>query len=227
MQLFWFVSKRRAMADQIIQNIVEWISMVPPIGVYLIFFGIAYIENIIPPMPGDVLVAFGGYLAAEGIIDIFPILSLTVIASVFGFMTMYWFGHKWGVQIEDNRDSHFVLRFIDYKYFARGKKWMRRWGQGVVLANRFLAGTRSVISLTAGMSNLKIVPTVLNSIISSLLWNSLLISAGWVVRDNWQIIGEYLSSYGKIILALIVLIILLKVYFSYRPKEEKEQREKK
>lgn len=215
------------MADQIIQSVVDWISVVPPAGVYLIFFGIAYIENLIPPMPGDVIVAFGGYLAAEGVVRLFPVLSLTVIASVAGFMTMYWLGHKWGSQIENNRESHFILRFIPYKYFSRGKKWMNRWGQGVVIANRFLAGTRSVISLTAGMSHLKILPTVLSSLVSSVLWNSLLLGMGWIIRDNWQIIGEYLSNYGKIILAIILLFIAVKVYFSYSAKStpHKDQKE--
>src|SRR6056297_1785226 len=129
------------MADQIIQSVVEWISMVPPSGIYMILFGIAYVENLIPPMPGDVIVAFGGYLAAEGVIGIMPLWGFTVIASVLGFMTMYWLGYKWGVQIEEHREDHLLLRFIDYKYFKRGKKWMGRWGQGVILANRFLAGT--------------------------------------------------------------------------------------
>lgn len=214
------------MADQMIQSIIEWISVVPPAGIYLIFLGVAYFENLIPPMPGDVLVAFGGYLAAEGVINIFPIWSLTIIASVFGFMTMYWLGYKWGEQIEENRDSHFILRFIPYKYFKRGKKWMNRWGQGVVIANRFLAGTRSVISLTAGMSRLKITPTILSSLISSILWNSLLLGMGWVIRDNWPVIGEYLSNYGKVILGLIVLFIAGKAYFSHKRKSLPEQDKK-
>jgi len=207
------------MADQIIQSIVDWISVVPPLGVYLIFFGIAYVENLIPPLPGDVIVAFGGYLAAEGLIQLFPVWCLTVTSSVAGFMTMYWLGHRWGEQIEENRDSHFLLRFIDYKYFARGKKWMEKWGQGVVIMNRFLAGTRSVISLTAGISHLKVIPTILSSLVSSVLWNSLLLGMGWVIRDNWPVIGEYLSNYGKVILALIVLFVGGKAYFSYRRKK--------
>lgn len=207
------------MADQIVQSVVEWISMVPAIWIYLIFFGIAYIENLIPPMPGDVLVAFAGYLAAEGVILIFPVWSLTIIASVVGFMTMYWLGYKWGEQIENNRKSHFILRFIPYKYFRRGRRWMSIWGQGVVIANRFLAGTRSVISLTAGMSRLKIFPTILSSLVSSVLWNSLLLGMGWVIRDNWPIIGSYLTNYGQIILALIVLFIAGKLYFNYWKKK--------
>ncbi|MEX2477752.1 MAG: DedA family protein [Gracilimonas sp.] len=207
------------MADQVVQSIIEWINVVPPIVIYLIFFGVAYIENLIPPMPGDVLVAFAGYLAAEGVIRLFPVWSLTIIASVVGFMTMYWLGYKWGEQIESNKEGHFILRFIPYKYFRRGRLWMSRWGQGVVIANRFLAGTRSVISLTAGISRLNVIPTTLSSLISSILWNSLLIGMGWVIRDNWPVIGEYLSNYGKVILGLIVLFIAVKAYFWYNSKK--------
>ncbi len=215
------------MADQVIQSIVEWVSAAPPLGIYFIFFGVAYFENIVPPVPGDVLVAFGGYLAAEGVVGVTPIWGTTVTASVIGFMTMYWVGHKWGAQIENDRHNHIILQLIDYKYFYRGKKWMARWGQGVILANRFLAGTRSVISLTAGMSNLKVSTTIISSLISSMLWNCLLIGAGWFVRDNWKVVGTYLSNYGKIILALIVLFVAYKAYFMYKRKvsAEKDRKE--
>tara|TARA_R110001599_G_scaffold244895_2_gene445149 strand:+ start:10021 stop:10662 length:642 start_codon:yes stop_codon:yes gene_type:complete len=198
------------MADQVVQNIVDWINVVPPIGIYLIFFGIAYLENLIPPMPGDVIVAFGGYLAAEGTVSFMLLFVVTVFASVIGFMNMYWFGKKWGSQIEENPKSHLLLKFIDYKYFQKGKKWMNKWGQWVVFGNRFLAGTRSVISLTTGMSGLKVSYTVMNSFLSSILWNALLLGAGWYVQDNWEIIGMYLSNYGKLILGGIIVVIALK-----------------
>ncbi|MBO6623178.1 MAG: DedA family protein [Balneola sp.] len=198
------------MADQVVQNIVDWINVVPPIGIYLIFFGIAYLENLIPPMPGDVIVAFGGYLAAEGTVSFMLLFVVTVFASVIGFMNMYWFGKKWGSQIEENPNSHLLLKFIDYKYFQKGKKWMNKWGQWVVFGNRFLAGTRSVISLTTGMSGLKVSYTVMNSFLSSILWNALLLGAGWYVQDNWEIIGRYLSNYGKLILGAIIVVIALK-----------------
>jgi membrane protein DedA with SNARE-associated domain len=155
-------------------------------------------------MPGDVILAFGGYLAAEGLIGVFPLWVLTVAASVVGFMNMYWLGHKLENQIKQNRHDHFVLKFFNYNYIRTGKMWMNRYGQWVVFGNRFLAGTRSVISLTAGMSQLNITRTLVNAAISSALWNAILVGAGWFVRDNWPIIGNYLASYGKGILLLII-----------------------
>lgn len=208
------------MADYFVQTVIEWIQVIPPGAIYLLFFGIAYLENLIPPVPGDVLVAFGGYLAAEGIILIWPVWSLTIVASVMGFMTMYWLGYSWGEGIENNRTTHFILRFIPYRYLSRGKKWMQRWGQGVVMANRFLAGTRSVISLTAGISHLPIPQTMASSLLSSVLWNSLLLVLGWIIQDNWQIIGGYLSSYGQSILVLIFLFVIITIWVKRRKKSK-------
>ena len=199
------------MVDQVIQVVVDWVTIVGPLGVYLVITAIAYLENILPPIPGDVLVAFSGYLAAEGLIGIFPIWILTVAASVVGFMNMFWIGQKLENQIYTNRHDHILLKFFNYRYIKIAKLWMTKYGQWVVLGNRFLAGTRSVISLTAGISHLNTRQTIVSSFISSVLWNALLIGSGWLVKENWAIIGDYLSAYGKVILIGIAILILSKV----------------
>jgi membrane protein DedA with SNARE-associated domain len=197
--------------EQFIQEIVQLIYSLPSTAIYLVFFTIAYVENIIPPIPGDVLVAFGGYLAAESIVGLVPILLLTTVASVIGFMNMYWFGKKWGEHIEVSEKQLWWLRFIPINYLGKVQAWMGRWGIGVVLANRFLAGTRSVISLAAGLSNTRVGLTIIASTISSVLWNGVLLGFGWFVHENWMLVGDYLSIYGRIILGLIVLFFVIRL----------------
>lgn len=206
------------MADQFVQEVVQLVNSLPPISIYLVFFGIAYVENIVPPIPGDVLVAFGGYLAAESVIGLGPVYILTTVASVVGFMSMYWIGSRWGDQIEQKGRRIWLLRFIPLKYINEVRSWMQRWGMGVVLANRFLAGTRSVISLTAGLSHTGVTGTVVCSTISSLLWNGILLGFGWIVHENWYLIGDYLSVYGQIILGGIVVFILVRIGIHYYRK---------
>ncbi|HKK45172.1 MAG TPA: DedA family protein [Balneolaceae bacterium] len=198
------------MIEQFTNDVVQLVNTLPPASIYLVFFLIAYTENIVPPIPGDLLVAFGGYLAAESVIGFVPVLLLTTIASVIGFMSMYWIGHRWGAQIEENPKRLWLLRFIPLKYLHKVRHWMQRWGLRVVLANRFLAGTRSVISITAGLGHTKISSTIICSFISSILWNTILLGFGWVVHENWRLIGKYLSIYGKIILGALALVIIIK-----------------
>lgn len=187
--------------------LVEWISSLSPMSIYIIFCLVAYLENVIPPVPGDVLIVFGGYLAAEQVVEFMPILMGTTVASVLGFMSMYAIGAHFGDQIAIQRKKFWMMRFFDIKYFDRAKRWMARWGQKVILANRFLAGTRSVISLTAGITKTKAYPTIVSATVSSLIWNTILIGLGYIVHENWQVIGGYLNVYGWIILSMLVLFI--------------------
>ena len=212
--------------DIYLEQIVEWILTLSPVSVYIIFFLVAYIENIVPPLPGDVLVAFGGYLAAEQIVGFVPVLIITTIASVIGFMNMYLFGKYFGDRIEEQRRRFWLMRFIDIKYFDRGKRWMHDWGQGVILANRFLAGTRSVIALTAGITKTNVYSTMISSFVSSLVWNFILLMLGWIVYENWAVIGEYLNIYGRIILVLVILLIGARIIFK-KLKSKKGEPEKK
>lgn len=196
-----------------LDEITQWIFTLSPLSIYLIYFAIAYLENVIPPIPGDVFIAFGGYLAAEEIVGFTGLLLITTVSSLLGFMTMYAVGSYWGYRIEEDRERFWLLKVINVKYFVRGKRWMQKWGQVVIFANRFLAGTRSVIALTAGIYRTKINYTLISSGFSSLTWNTILLGCGWLVHENWEIIGQYLSIYGWVILSVIVLVILARVYY--------------
>lgn len=212
--------------DLNLDEIVQWIYTLSPLSVLSVFFWVAYLENIIPPIPGDLLVVFGGYLAAEGVVTLPSLLIVTVIASVLGFMSMYAIGSYWGYQIEQNRRV-WVTRIFGKKYFERGKRWMYKWGQGVILANRFLTGTRSVIALTAGIYRTKVNYTIFNAAVSSLLWNMLLLGAGWVVNENWEAIGGYLSLYGWTIMGILALAILVRFLYVRYIRQPETSSEKK
>lgn len=184
-------------------------------------FGIiAYAENIIPPIPGDILIVFGGYLAAEQIVGFSIVLGITTFASVIGFMSMYAIGKYFGDRIDERRKKFWLMRFLDVKYFDKANRWMDRWGQWVIVANRFLVGTRSIISLTAGLTRTKIYQTIINSSVSSLVWNFVLLGLGWLVNENWQIIGHYLNIYGTVILSIVVLLVGAKLIYNRFKKDD-------
>lgn len=200
-------------------DLVEWIEVLPVVSIYLAFFLIAYSENVLPPIPGDLLVVFGGYLAAEGLVNFPLVLFLTTVASVGGFMTMYWLGYKWGDGIREKRSKFWMFKYVDFKYTQKVQGWMNRWGQGVIMANRFLAGTRSVISLMSGISQTNIRFTIASSTLSSLLWNFILLESGWIIQENWEEIGRYLSLYSRVVIALIAVFVVYKLV-RYRKKKK-------
>lgn len=213
------------MIDDYTVDLVNWLEALPLLSIYVAFVLIAYLENVLPPVPGDLLVVFAGYLAADGVLNFSAILGLTTVSSVMGFMTMYYIGYKWGDGIREKRSRYWMFKYIDFKYMTRAQGWMNRWGQGVILANRFLAGTRSVISLLAGITQMHIQKTILSSTVSSLLWNMILLGSGWFIKENWEKIGMYLSIYSWVILGILAIFIGYRIWL-YKKKKSRERARK-
>ena len=57
--------------------------------VYVVLFILIFLENVIPFIPGDTVLAFSSYLAGIGILNSFISYPLTVIAAVVGFIFTY------------------------------------------------------------------------------------------------------------------------------------------
>lgn len=213
------------MIDDYTVDLVNWLEALPLLSIYVAFVLIAYLENVLPPVPGDLLVVFAGYLAADGVLNFSAILGLTTVSSVMGFMTMYYIGYKWGDGIREKRSRYWMFKYIDFKYMTRAQGWMNRWGQGVILANRFLAGTRSVISLLAGITQMHIQKTILSSTVSSLLWNMILLGSGWFIKENWEKIGMYLSIYSWVILGILAIFVGYRIWL-YKKRKSTERARK-
>ena len=175
-----------------IDQIVVWISSQPTLVVYLVLMVVAYLENVLPPIPGDLLLAFGGFLVAEQVLAAVPLVVVSTIGGAVGYMHMYYFGRRWGVKAIDHR----WLAWVGTRRISRSLAWIRRYGLGMVYANRFISGLRSVIALASGMSKLPIGKTVLAASISSVVWTILMVMAGYWLGTNWSLVEVGLQRYG-------------------------------
>lgn len=192
------------------EHIIEFISRLDLTYIYIAVFLAAYIENLFPPFPSDALVVFCGSLVAidQGSIPI--VLLSSTLGSTVGFITMYRIGDAFGLKILERGR----LKFIPLESVHKVESWFRRYGYWIIILNRFLAGTRAVISFFAGMSELKFPVTVILSAASALVWNAILIYFGFTLGDNWRRIGGYMALYSKTI--SVVLLLLLAGWIVWR-----------
>ncbi len=178
--------------------------------IMLIAIGATLIENILPPAPGDFMVIFLGSLIGLGKADFLSLIIATTIGSTIGFILMYllgkYFGHK---VIDSNR-----FKFINEKTLHKPRYWFHKYGYFIIVINRFLTGTRAVISFLAGISEMNLTLTAVLAGLSSLLWNGLLIYLGMVAGTNWRAVDNYVSIYGCYIILPIFAMIAL--YFAYK-----------
>jgi membrane protein DedA with SNARE-associated domain len=203
--------------DDGLEAIVTYLSGLDPFWVYVAVGSIAFIENVFPPFPSDVLVVAAGSFAAGETVD--PVVTVAVATggSTLGFFTMYLIGEWFGRRILDTGK----LPFIPLDRVATVEAWFRKYGYAVVVVNRFLAGTRAVVSFFAGISDLRLLPCLVLSFFSALVWNTLLVIGGFLLGDNWREIMVYLQSYGQAVTGLLIVSVL--VYVGYRIYRKRTQ----
>ncbi len=197
------------------EHIIYFLQSQNPILIYCVLFGFAYVENIFPPSPSDLVIVFGGALAGLGAINVPIALLLSTIGSSTGFITVYYIGKWFGIHILDSG----WLKFIPRESIKTVESWFRRWGSWVIVVNRFLSGTRAVISFFAGMSGIPVMAATILCTISALVWNAILLYAGYMLGNNWQLIAFYLNLYSSIvtiIVATALVVWLLIVYLRRR-----------
>ena len=198
------------------EELIRRLSAFNPAWVYLTVSTIAFLENLFPPLPSDALVLFVGYMVGAGNIDFTIALIATTIGSTAGFVVMYkvgdWFGLKF---LETGRVPFFPVENVH-----KVEGWFRKYGYVLIVINRFLTGTRAVVSFFAGMSELPLTPTTVLSFVGALVWNFLLLFAGKEMGENWQVIASYLTTYSKAVTLVLVLIVLgVVVHYAYRRRK--------
>ena len=198
--------------EGLLADIVAWMTAIPPLWAYVALFTVAYGENVVPPIPGDMVIVFAGYLVAVGRLDYWVVVMLSTVGGAAGFMTLYAVGYRIGEAVLDPHR----LRWLPKKQIVRAERWVRRWGYGVVLANRFLSGLRSVISLTVGVARMDVWQTGAFSTLSALVWTGLITYLGYAVGENWPIISVYLRRYGFVVIGLVVLFVVVRLVRRHR-----------
>jgi len=189
------------------------------------YFGIALLmalENIVPPVPSELIMGIGGVLVARGQMAFWPLLLAGTIGSTAGNYAWFWIGDKWGY----HRLEPFIARWgrwltVDWEDIENATRFFRSHGQWVVLFLRFSPFLRTMISLPAGLSHMKAGKFLLFTFVGAGVWNVLLILGGqWLERylDGSQ------QVMGWIILGALGLAVLAYVWrvLTWKPRCERD-----
>lgn len=210
-----------------LEQLVEYAQTLDSTAIYLFLFVIAYLENVVPPIPGDLPVAFVGSLIAFNDITFFGCVLSASVGSVLGFFTMYSIGRFIGFRLYQESGGKVRHAWVELtrkvfppEQFESVKEQFARFGYGLIIANRFLAGSRAIISIAAGMSHLNMIAVHLCAFISAILWNILLVYGGYLLGSNWKKLGEYISTYGTILTVAVLMIALILIVRAIRKRRQ-------
>ncbi len=203
-----------------LEHLILTINRLPHETIYLFLLFNAFIEYFFPPFPSDTIMVFSAYLAGTGKLDFLSAYVISLAGSTGGFLGLFLVGKCYG------RDFFFEknYRFLPREVILQLEGWFRKYGIGLIAANRFIAGARSAVALFAGISNMKFAPAAAAGFVSCLLWNTILLCGGYYLGQNWQRAATLLKQYNTAVIILMILFLACLLWARKRRKTQAPDR---
>lgn len=192
----------------------QWITEIMSDYGYFGIFLLIMVENVFPPIPSEVILTVGGFMTTTTTMTIPGVIAASTAGSVFGAIILYGIGLLLDVErLEKIVDKYGRILRVKKADIHRADAWFDRYGIWTVFFGRLIPLVRSLISIPAGMSNMKFWLFLTFTTLGTLLWNTVLVFVGEAVGDNREAILEQLDVYSNIVYALIVLVGLAAIWY--------------
>jgi membrane protein DedA with SNARE-associated domain len=147
------------------------------------------LENLIPPIPSEIVLALAGYLAYQGGVNLVLVTIAATAGSVVGALLLYWLGRGLG----EERLKRWLDRIplVDAGDLEKADRWFERHAKSAVLFGRMAPVVRSLVSVPAGANHMPLGLFTLFTAIGSGLWNCLFVGAGYALGSRWQEVQRY------------------------------------
>jgi membrane protein DedA with SNARE-associated domain len=140
------------------------------------------------PFPDDLILAFAGYLVFTGHLDPIPTFVSAFTGGLCGITVSYGLGRFLGVPIIQ-KYGHIVR--MTAERLNKVTSWYQRFGKWGLLFAYFFAGPRHSVAFLAGVSKLRMPVFALFAYSGAFIWAAALISAGYVLGEEWPSLSLY------------------------------------
>ncbi len=195
--------------------ILDFLTLTGYFGVFVLMV----LENVFPPIPSEVVLPFIGHLAATGELSFWPALFVATLGSLCG--TSIWFLVGWLLGTERLQKffrNHGGYVAISENDFNSATRYFTKYELPAVFFGRMIPAVRSVISIPAGCVRMKPSLFLFYSALGTLLWNTMLMSVGYFLLNDYTIVDKYISPIADIIIYLFLGAYLAQVIRFVRRK---------
>ena len=155
-------------------------------------------------IPSGIFLFTGGALVATGQLEhnIITVCLCSILASVSGCISGYWFGWQAGPLLYKKKDS----KFFRQKYLEAAGIFYEKYGKLAITLGILFPITRTFAPIVAGIVRMNFNRFILLVLIGSTLWILLFLTAGYLM-GSIPAIKEYLNY----IMAAIILVVTIPV----------------
>ena len=207
----------------------EWLLPLLRDNGLLIVFLTMVAESACIPIPSEIVVPYGGFLAAQGHTYLWLVIIAATAANMVGSLIAYAVGRYGGRALFLKYGRYVGVR---KHHLDKADGWFERRGQLTVFFTRMMPGVRTFISLPAGIAKMPVGKFLLYSLLGSIPWNAALAYLGYGAgkaagEDPWGNLQEQFSRYNHIfyiVLGVVVVALIGWAVWHWRrsrgPKDE-------
>jgi membrane protein DedA with SNARE-associated domain len=194
-----------------------WITDIITQSGYLGIFLLMLLESIFPPIPSELIIPFAGFSAAQGNLNLFGVILAATVGSLVGAAPWYIVARLFGLErvrwLADRFGRWFTLNADEIDTAAA---WFTRWGKPIVLVGRLFPIIRTLISVPGGLSKMPVATFVAFSLLGMLIWNTILVMAGFVLHQHYHLVEAWLDPLTYIVLGAVIALYLYRLV-TWRP----------
>lgn len=196
-----------------------WITAVMEDYGYAGIFFLILMENIFPPIPSEIVLTVGGFMTTTAELSITGVIAASTAGSVVGAVILYYVGRWMSVErLERLVDKYGKWLRVKKDDLHKADAWFDRYGAWTVFFGRLIPVVRSLISVPAGMSGMKIKMFLLFTIAGTLIWNTILVVVGAAVGENRETIMKQFETYSNVVYILLALGAVVGIWHVIRKR---------
>lgn len=202
--------------DKILSSLMGLIDNIGYVGI-VIAVGLEYACF---PMPSEIILPFVGFIASQGSITLIGAILAATVAGILGSLICYYIGYFGGTP---------ALNFIgdkipsSRKSIHAAKSYFDRYSKMSILFARVLPIARTYISIPAGIAKMNVLTFIMYSSVGIIVWNTILISLGYLLGNNWKTVESIIKDYSLIVGIIFVLLVILFIVYK-KSKKKKSQK---
>ncbi|MDT0420393.1 DedA family protein [Streptomyces evansiae] len=178
------------------------------------------LENLFPPLPSEVVLPLTGFAAGRGVLTLASALFWTTLGSVVGALALYGIGVRLG------RERLYALwariPLVRVSDLERTEAWFSRHGTKAILFGRMIPVFRSLVSVPAGLTRMPLPTFIALTALGSLAWNSVLVCAGYLLGDRWELVERYAGLASRLVVVAVAVALAVWLAFLVRNRKRPE-----
>ena len=196
-----------------LDRFLEWVAHLPEVAVYAVLMALSALENVFPPVPADLAVVLGAFLAQHGLTSA-PVLGvLCWLSNTASSSAMFFYARRRGRRFFE---SGWRRKLMPPEAMAAIEKAYARHGVLGIFVSRFLPGIRAAVTPFAGIVGMSPLRALVPAAAASAIWYAVLVGFGSFLGVNWKTARTMVDDANRVLALISVAVTVAIVVWLWR-----------